>query len=346
MAETPGPDRIEEFLANRCAAPDADAVYAYLLSNQAALDDVKLMEDVNTQDIVERTYEEKQRVLKKVLGVRQIAFSYKKWLVAACITGVLVALAMLVFNPGKQDEMIAVYEKTIMNTTSDLLNYYLPDSSKITLAQGAAVVFKTNYATDRMVQVKRGSVYFKVAKDTLYPFRVIADGISTTAVGTQFWVQQLPDHTLNISLTEGKVYINAADDIFKMDTVFLMPGQNCFINKRTGQVYVTGSRRSQNKLQNKLHMPAAVPAQVAEQSAIVWTNDKILLADAKLKNVFVNLESRYQIKIVALDTSICSASITGQIFYKDSLDILIQSICELNKLSYERNNDTIYLKKN
>ena len=344
MAETPGSDRIEAFLANTCTASEAETVYTYLLNNQEALDDIKLIEDVAEHEVIERTYEEKRRVLNQVLGVKQAAFSYTKWLTAACITGVLVTLAILIFNPSKQSKTTAVYEKTITNTTSGFLSYYLPDSSKIILAQGAAVVFKTNYTTDRMVQVTRGSVYFKVTKDALHPFRAIADGVSTTAVGTAFWVQQLPDNALNISLTEGKVYINAADGIFKMDTVFLMPGQNCFINKRTGQVYVTG--HSQNKLQAKPPVLAATPAPAVEQNAIVWTNDKILLADAKLKNVFINLESRYHVKIVALDTSICSASITGQIFYNDSLDVLVKSICELNKLSYEKSNDTIYLKKN
>ncbi|WP_419784736.1 DUF4974 domain-containing protein [Niabella digestorum] len=72
----------------------------------------------------------------------------------------------------------------------------------------------------------------------------------------------------------------------------------------------------------------------------------MLLMGAKLKNVLINLEKRYHVKIVALDTSIYDASITGQIFYNDSLETLIRAICDLNKLVYERDKDTIYLKRN
>jgi len=248
---------------------------------------------------------------------------------------------LLIRTRQQEPETNAVTTTTIRNNTGNLMHYRLPDGSQLSLRPGASIVFAGDFPLNRLVTVAGGDVYFRVKKDGGHPFRVITNGISTTAVGTEFWVQQFTTRRLNVALETGKVFIHAVDKDFKMDTVFLLPGQNCTIDKATGLVSVWTSGQ-------KNRVVDATPAgkqNAPATNAIVWTNSEIQFSNAALANVFAKLEHRYNIKIIASDTSVYQATLTGKIFYNDSLDVLIAAICKLNQLSYEKSKDTIFLKR-
>jgi len=345
MGNSPDQHKIEDFLANRSMPPDADEVHAYLSTHPEALDAIRLMEDVDPYEIVERPCEEKIKGLNRVFARKRLFISTIRWLAAACIVGGLIIGAIIwrkVINERPVEGGTTAI--VVNNPNTGMLHYFLPDSSVAVLDKDAAISFQSDYILHRTVYVTSGNVLFRVRKNSDSPFSVIANGISTTAIGTQFWVQKISNDVLTVKLTEGKVYIHSVDSSFRMDTVFLTPGQSCYINKPFGTVHIAEDRLNKERAYKKTNVNRQTF--IEDQNTIVWTNDKMLLMGAKLKNVLINLEKRYHVKIVALDTSIYDASITGQIFYNDSLETLIRAICDLNKLVYERDKDTIYLKRN
>ncbi|WP_169818739.1 FecR family protein [Niabella ginsenosidivorans] len=331
-------------MSNRSGYAEAEEVYAWLTANPGELDKIILTEDLQAEELVYTPDKVKKAALDRALG-RSIARSVpiRRWLAAASVIGLMLALVWL-FRGGKKEQgTVMASAITVRNNTGAIMDYLLPDSSRLSLNPGATIVFENDFSINRLVMLTKGDVYFRVKKDAFHPFRVLANGISTTAVGTQFWVQQLTPYRVNVSLTEGRVMIRAADHYFKMDTVFLVPGQNCTIDKTTGLVSVWTSEAKSHP--QDIKAPSGKQGIVQKRSAIVWTNLEIQLSDAELVNVFSKLENRYNVKIIVPDTSIYHATITGKIFYNDSLDVLIAAICELNQLSYEKSNDTIFLKR-
>ena len=85
----------------------------------------------------------------------------------------------------------------------------LEDGSVVELNRGAEV--EVNYTgTERRVQLNFGEANFKVAKNFLRPFIVVARGIEVHAVGTAFNVR-LGGGEVEILVTEGKVRIEQTD---------------------------------------------------------------------------------------------------------------------------------------
>lgn len=81
----------------------------------------------------------------------------------------------------------------------------LPDGSVAEIRDGGeiAVMFTEN---ERRVELRRGEVYFKVAKNPARPFVVVANGVKFRAVGTEFSVQ-MESTSLELLVAEGTVAV-------------------------------------------------------------------------------------------------------------------------------------------
>ena len=84
-----------------------------------------------------------------------------------------------------------------------------------TLFDGSVVTLDTNTALAarevggiRLVELKKGQAFFKVAKDRTRPFKVVAGGRTVTATGTSFSVRVEPDR-FQVTLVEGAVVVEA-----------------------------------------------------------------------------------------------------------------------------------------
>jgi transmembrane sensor len=88
----------------------------------------------------------------------------------------------------------------------------LPDGSQLELNSGSlAHVEYTREA--RIIELRRGEGFFKVAHDTARPFWVVGGGSWVRAVGTAFDVHLRPDG-VRVTVSEGAVRIGSADPLF------------------------------------------------------------------------------------------------------------------------------------
>ena len=350
----PGADNkklIEKFFSNNCDYMEAEAIAERLEKDLDLLDSIPLAEDLAPSEIIRTPYSQKEVLLNAILNKGKAkVLLLKRVAVAASVIGLLLLGWWLFsknsYKPAPPVEVI-IAENNIRNNTNELMNYTLPDSSEIVLAPNAEVKFKADFKSNRNVSLTGGDVYFKVRKNADYPFSVTANGISTAALGTKFWVRNFAGiNSLSISLTEGLVLIRSVDSAFSMEPVHLKPGQICSIDKLTGKVDVSGGNKN-----TKVKIPGTVLLKADEKNdasanKIHWTNDGIQFSNASLENVFAKLENQYGVKITTEGINVKSSYLTGKIFYSDSLEVVIRSICELNSLKYEKRNDTIILSKN
>lgn len=82
----------------------------------------------------------------------------------------------------------------------------LPDGSLVELKDGAEIAV-TFTGAQRRVLLTRGEAHFKVVKDAVRPFVVVAGDVKATAVGTSFSVQ-LDSSSVEVLVTEGRVAVN------------------------------------------------------------------------------------------------------------------------------------------
>lgn len=111
--------------------------------------------------------------------------------------------------------------QTIFHTTGigEKLILIMADKTKITINSQSEISFTSDYGKkDRLISLK-GEAFFEISPDSLRPFRVVSNEITTTALGTSFNVFAR-NEKFQVALTEGIVSVNNTKK-----EVLLAPGQ-------------------------------------------------------------------------------------------------------------------------
>lgn len=95
----------------------------------------------------------------------------------------------------------------------------LPDGSIAYLHPGSRLRFPTDFSGQQRIVILEGEAYFKVKHDSSRPFVVMADGMQTTVLGTEFHVSS---HNHEVVLVTGSVRVSNEGQ-----QVMLRPHQQC-----------------------------------------------------------------------------------------------------------------------
>lgn len=161
--------------------------------------------------------------VKKTAKFRKILVGSLR--IAASITLILFSGYILIEGFRYQDtKELAVTEpevQTISRVTGvgEKLTLQMPDKTLITVNSQSEISFTSDYGKEERLVLLKGEAFFEISPDSLRPFRVISNGITTTALGTAFNVFAREDQ-FKIALTEGKVSVTKAEQ-----DVELVPGQ-------------------------------------------------------------------------------------------------------------------------
>jgi ferric-dicitrate binding protein FerR (iron transport regulator) len=174
-----------------------------------------------------------------------------------------------------------------------------------------------------------GRGLFEVVKDSTRPFTVTAHGFATTALGTRFIVDATKP-VVSIRLLRGKIVVNAMPDAgIALQKEYLTPGQELRINTTTKRF----DRITHNS--NQLH-PNIV------------TNDNVAALSferTSLTAVFKRLSDYYKTPILYDKAEVQSLSFTGDFKASDDLELALKVICNVNQLSFTKENDHIVIRK-
>lgn len=185
--------------------------------------------------------------------------------------GVAAVLLMMLVGPHVWLRAQADY-MTDGDTTADVL---LPDGSRVMLNRYAAIRLAfTN--TERRVELLRGEALFNVQKDLRRPFRVVADGGVSEAVGTVYAVR-LADNGVRVVVDEGRVRVvldsNAANRIELVPNEMLTYADDAFVKP---------------------------PTHVDVDRALAWRDGLLVFKDKPLAAVMAELERYHPGRIVVI----------------------------------------------
>ncbi|WEK36349.1 MAG: FecR domain-containing protein [Candidatus Pseudobacter hemicellulosilyticus] len=215
-------------------------------------------------------------------------------LMATAVTGYYFRSRLLDFiDPVKQQTMAAgMYE------TKQLI---LPDSTIVILNAGASISYPDHFRDDKRQLTLQGEAFFAVAPLAGKPFIVQTSTVAVQVLGTSFLVNDGPASAgVSVSVLTGKVRVNKAHQQLGI----LTPGKQLLLDKGTG---IATLRNADLAL------------------AAAWTNNLFAFHETPLKEVFSNIQRRFQVQIITTE-GITDKLFTGTFSNKDSLDDILLAL--------------------
>ena len=217
----------------------------------------------------------------------------------------------------------------IRNTTSEPKVWSLSDGSKVHLQAGAELIYPATFGTDgRQVELE-GKAFFEVAKDLQRPFTVVSGKISTTALGTSFWVEHPSDgNTSEVRLITGRVVIKSRSASKETTLAYLDPGQRLHYDNGTDKALVG---RFDIKKKAKKYIEKS-----GEAKSVHIPKDRQLVFDnTPLNEALERLQSHYQVEIQYDREEMKDMTFYGEFNEKDKIADILTIISTANSLNLE-----------
>ncbi|MEX2336254.1 MAG: FecR domain-containing protein [Fulvivirga sp.] len=230
---------------------------------------------------------------------------------AAAVVSVLLVISFLLFERSIDNaiEKETAVEKIVKeNPLGQKSTIFLRDGSEIILNSGSRITYDETFGkTERQIYLE-GEAFFKVAKNKHLPFKVFANGLVTTALGTSFNVKAYKEgENTKVTLLSGSVLVHNStkDGKDAVDPLMLIPGEQA--------IYASGERKSLTKNTFDVQLETG------------WKDGIIVFKDESADNVFSYLEKWYGVKIAEVNQSSKKWNYSGQ-FQNMSLHGVLTSI--------------------
>ncbi|UCS92110.1 FecR domain-containing protein [Echinicola marina] len=240
------------------------------------------------------------------------------WKYAATVTVLLLAGYWIYSTVVDDTEKNWVTQQT---ATGEVLELSLQDGSKVFLNALSSISYPKHFGkSSREVKVT-GEVYFEVAKDAKRPFKVYAEKLNTSVLGTSFNVNAYKNELPRVSVLEGKVLV---ESISKGEKVTLLAHQEAQLDGN-----------------NALSKHA-----VDMDRVLAWRRGIFYLNNISLEEVGRIIERNYDVRIIFEDQATAMQTVSGK-FKKDSLSNLLNQIQFIKDIHWEKtSNGTIKIASN
>lgn len=258
-----------------------------------------------------------QQAIKASLKLpHSVRFSLKRWLSNKCrqlwqkptwrygLSSLSICLiaALILLNPHHKVEQLR-YHTGIGETFSAVLS----DGSTVTLNTNTALEITLTQA-QRTLRLNEGEAYFEVAKDPNRPFTVHSGDHHVQAVGTAFSVRLAPDHTTQVTVTEGKVALG-----FGIDATSTPPS-----------AYASAGQHAE--MTNSAFSVAPSDAK-ATHKALAWRDGRIVFSGEPLATALQEF-ARYNPTPIVIKSPSLSQLPIGGYFHVNNAHALAQALAE------------------
>ena len=192
----------------------------------------------------------------------------------------------------------------------------LPDGTRIWLNSGSRISYSSAFDSRSRTVSLEGEAYFSVARNEQLPFVVEADGMSVTALGTEFNVKAYADaEEVVATLIEGKIRADAGDE-----SEIVLPKNQASYNRSSGEMSV-------HPVEN-MELP------------IAWFNNKIVFSGETLDSIARILERMYNVKVVFGDDACRNYAYRGLV-HNNSLHNVLYLISSTSPVDYLITGNTV-----
>ena len=197
----------------------------------------------------------------------------------------------------------------------------LPDGSSVFLNSESKLTYTADFQRDRSISLE-GEGFFEVIKDPAHPFKVAANGIVTTALGTSFNISTFgPEDKVAVTLLTGKVELR---QVGKGNAIQLVPGEGSVLS------------RNDNHLNKE---------KVDAQDKILWTKGVLKFKDTDFDQLTATLERWYDVEITVQGSGKKQLA-SGTFDSSESLRNVLTVLSETMNFSFELNDNQVHIKLN
>ncbi len=208
----------------------------------------------------------------------------------------------------------------------------LEDGSIVTLYPGSKLSYRTHFDEHARDINLDGMARFEVARDTLRPFTVLANGYTTTALGTVFTVNTKEYNRVKVELLSGKVVVRSTPNAhLAIADTYLLPGDELAIDMSNGQWAVHNSTSPDKTAKDKF----------ASNQPTTDNDEYLVFNKTPLNEVFVQISKKYEYMIDSEGIDLSNLSFTGSFKQTDSLSSIMNIICSMNDLEYRKDEHKI-----
>lgn len=199
------------------------------------------------------------------------------------------------------------------------LQLTLGDGSRIWMNANSRLFFPERFdSLERRVRLV-GEAYFEVEKDSLRPFHVETNGLTTTVLGTSFNIYNQKQQAIDISLVSGKVTVSEKGSI---ESVLLEPGESLHHHSASGKQKV------------RKFDPALV---------LAWKEGWIRFDQASLEEVMLTLKNRYGVEFRLRNSKPESWQFSGE-YKEQSLEQVLSSMAYIQGFQFSIEEKVVHLK--
>ncbi|MFD0941078.1 FecR family protein [Pedobacter boryungensis] len=191
----------------------------------------------------------------------------------------------------------------------------LADGTKIWLNKNSALQYNSAFGKEKREITLKGEAYFDVVKNSSIPLFIHAGNITIEVKGTAFNVNAYSDKpNIEVALIRGLIQVSHTSDSENM--VLLKPNQKLII-----------PNASANGAHSKFIIEPINSLALLNETK--WTSDTLIFKKEKLKDLALQLEKKYELKI-----EIQSAQLKERRFSGTFTTETIKQVLEALKLSY------------
>jgi ferric-dicitrate binding protein FerR (iron transport regulator) len=340
---------INNFFDNQCSPEEAEEVAEFLLAHPEQLDLFLPVEEWIIQEQVPvLSYDDKLAIKEKidtVISKHDKVFFLKHFrhvavAAAACL---IIALFIAYLQPWRKQvsfrNITAGRVHYIENWSNKPIDTVLPDGVSIRLQPDSKLSFGENFSSNKTVRVETGKVLFEEHSQTK-PIIVVARGIAVTPLGTQFVVNNINDkRVVEVQLIKGSVKVESIDSSMSMTPVILKPNEQLRIDLRASKYILTPINAGATSLQKKESRAGGKTVDA------LWSNQEIRFTQAALPMVLDKIAIQYKVYIAYDRKELSVHRFTGDIYYTDAIETLMEHICQVSNLDYHIKGDTVLLEK-
>lgn len=190
---------------------------------------------------------------------------------------------------------------TLETGSSDVLEYELPDGSKISLNRSSSLRYPESFTGDTREVYLEGEAFFDIAPDATKPFIIHAGSTQTRVVGTSFGIRAIKD--------TDEVVVTVSTGIINLST-----------EGKSGHIELIKGEQGICLPKEKVLEKSANP----DPNLLAWKTKILIFKQTPLKEVAKVIENTYQTH-VSVDSSIADLQLTST-FEKRSLEEIMQII--------------------
>jgi transmembrane sensor len=196
-----------------------------------------------------------------------------------------------------------------METEAKMDSLLLPDGSVLFLSPGTKVNYDQNFnKKTREIELVKGNVFFKIARDPQRPFIITSGAIKTKVLGTSFNIHMGIDG-FRVTVHTGKVNVFSDNE-----SVNLLPLQEASYSMGNAHLSVST---------------------VSLAAISQWYNRDITLADQNLKTILDLVDQKYGLETIRVEQKLLGLRATVFIAREATLESILQQINYITNLKLE-----------